>query len=136
MRSKRICLLTVMVAVTVGLALAQTKKPLANDDILQMVKAGFEQSMIVKAIEANETNFDVSVQALMDLKSAGVNQAVIEAMLAAEARKKAPPAATNTDPGSPAPKPNPPDPERERRGGTANPAVYVEEVSSQGGVVA
>ena len=94
MRSKTLWLLIVLVAVAVGLTFAQTKKPLTNADVLQMVKAGFEQSMIVKAIEANDTNFDVSVQALMDLKSAGVNQTIIEAMLAAEARKKVPPAAS------------------------------------------
>ena len=74
---------------------AQTKKPLTNDDVLQMVKAGFQESMILKAIEANDTNFDVSVQALMDLKNAGVSQAIIEAMLAAEAKKKAPAPAAN-----------------------------------------
>jgi len=88
----------------VGLALAQAKKPLTNDDVLQMVKAGFEQSMIIKAIEANDTNFDVSVQALMDLKNAGVSQPIIEAMLTAEAKKKVPDAAAK-----PAKEP-PPDP--------------------------
>lgn len=93
MRSRRLCFLVVLVVAAVGLTFAQTKKPLTNDDVLQMVKAGFQESMIIKTIEANDANFDVSVQALMDLKNAGVSQPIIEAMLAAEARKKAPPAA-------------------------------------------
>ncbi len=90
MRSQKMCVLAVLVVAAVGLMCAQTKKPLTNENVLRMVKVGFEQSMIVKAIEANDTDFDVSVEALMDLKNAGVSQPIIEAMLAAEAKKKAP----------------------------------------------
>jgi hypothetical protein len=92
MRSRVLVQLSVVVAVVISLALAQGKKPLTNDDVLQMVKAGFQESMIIKTIEANDANYDVSVQALMALKKAGVSQPVIEAMLAAEARKRVPPA--------------------------------------------
>jgi hypothetical protein len=67
MRSRTLCLSVVLIVVAVGLTFAQAKKPLTNDDVLQMVKAGFQESMIVKAIEANDANFDVSVQSLMDL---------------------------------------------------------------------
>src|SRR5713101_5639221 len=94
MRSRVLVLLSVALAMVVSLALAQGKKPLTNDDVLQMVKAGFQESMIIKTIEANDANFDASVQALMDLKNTGVSQAIIEAMLAAEARKKVAPAAS------------------------------------------
>src|ERR1700745_3148331 len=90
MRSRTVLVLCILTTLVVGLTFAQTKKPLTNDDVVQMVKAGFQESMIVKAIEANDANFDVSVQALVDLKNAGVSQPIIEAMLAAEARKKAP----------------------------------------------
>jgi hypothetical protein len=107
MRPRAMSLLCVLLTLAVGLAFAQTKKPLTNDDVLQMVKAGFQESMMVKAIEANETNFDVSVQALMDLKSAGVTQPIIEAMLAAEAKKKAPVPAVKP---ANAPPPDPNDP--------------------------
>ncbi len=94
MRPRIMLLLLILVAVVAGLAFAQTKKALTNDDILQMVKAEFQESMIIKTIEANDANFDVSVQALMDLKNAGVSQPVIEAMLTAEARKRVPPSAS------------------------------------------
>ena len=66
---------------------AQTQKPLTNSDIVAMTKQGFEPSLIIKDIESSSTSFDVSPQALIDLKNAGVPQSVIEAMLSAHAKK-------------------------------------------------
>ncbi len=66
---------------------AQTQKALTNADIVNMSKEGFEASLIVKDIEANPTDFDVSPQALIELKGAGVSQSVMEAMIAAHAGK-------------------------------------------------
>src|SRR5271157_5044863 len=68
-------------------AYAQTQKALTNADVLNMSKQGFDASLIVKDIESNPTDFDVSPQALIDLKAAGVPQSVMEAMLAARAAK-------------------------------------------------
>lgn len=73
-------------------------KPLTNDDVLQMVNAKFADSTIIKAVQANPEDFDVSVPALVRLKAAGVSQAVIEVMLSAASNKT--PAAS----GSPVPK--------------------------------
>ena len=82
-----------------GLTVAQSGKPLTNDDVVQMVKGGFDESTTIAAIEAADTNFDTSVQALMALKAAGVSEKTISAMLAAtkkkaEASKSAAPAST------------------------------------------
>jgi hypothetical protein len=66
---------------------AQTQKALTNADILNMSKEGFEARLIVKDIESNPTDFDVSPQALIELKGAGVSQSVMEAMIAAHAGK-------------------------------------------------
>ncbi|PYT96658.1 MAG: hypothetical protein DMG36_00150 [Acidobacteria bacterium] len=66
-----------------GLAIAQSGKPLTNDDVVQMVKGGFDESTTIAAIDAANTNFDTSVQALMALKTAGVSEKVISSMLAA-----------------------------------------------------
>jgi hypothetical protein len=66
---------------------AQTRKPLTNDDIINMTKQGFDPSLIIKSIQTSDTNFDVSPQALIDLKGAGVNQSVMEAMLSAQANQ-------------------------------------------------
>lgn len=69
-------------------AFAQSKKPLTNGDIIQMVKAGFTQQTITEAIKADRTNFDTSLQGLLALKKAGVSQPVIDAMLSATAGGK------------------------------------------------
>ena len=67
---------------------AQHKKPLTNADVIQMVKAGFNEQTIIGAIKANNAAFDTSVQALLQLKNAGVSQSIIDVMLSEEARKR------------------------------------------------
>jgi hypothetical protein len=66
---------------------SQNKPPLTNEDIVKMVKGKFADSTILKAIEANDTTFDVSVSGLIALKDSGVSQTVIEAMLSAATTK-------------------------------------------------
>ncbi len=66
---------------------AQTQKALTNADIVNMSKQGFEANLILKDIELNPTDFDVSPQALIELKGAGVSQSVMEAMISAHAGK-------------------------------------------------
>jgi hypothetical protein len=60
---------------------SQQKKPLANVDVVTMVKAGLAESTILLAIEQNPTAFDTSPTALVDLKNAGVPSTVIDGML-------------------------------------------------------
>ena len=65
-------------------AAARPEKPpslLTNEEIVQMVKSGFAEETILKAIQLSETRFDTSVAALLELKNAGVSDAVIRAML-------------------------------------------------------
>jgi hypothetical protein len=66
---------------------AQTRKPLTNDDIVNMTKQGFDPPLIVKAVETNATDFDVSAPALLSLKNSGVDSSVMEAMLSAQSIK-------------------------------------------------
>jgi hypothetical protein len=66
---------------------AQTQKALTNPDVVKMTKDGFAPALIVKAIQTSATEFDVSAQALIDLKAAGVDQSVMEAMLTAHGAK-------------------------------------------------
>jgi hypothetical protein len=68
-------------------AFAQTRKALTNADMVTMTKDGFASTLIVKAIQSSSTDFDVSAEALVNLKNAGVDQAVMEAMLTAQANK-------------------------------------------------
>lgn len=66
----------------------QVRSVFINQDVVQMVKSRFADSTIIKLIRVNETNFDLSVPAVIKLKNAGVSQAVIEAMISAGANKK------------------------------------------------
>lgn len=97
-----------------GLAFGQSQKSLTNQDVVQMVKAGFDNQTIIKAIQANPTKFDVSPQGLLALKNSGVNQAVIQAMLSRTTTEESgartasnskgtnnPPVATNRNPNNP-----------------------------------
>lgn len=68
--------------------LAPIKKPLTNQDVIQMVRTKFADSTILKTIQASETNFDISVTALVALKTAGASQQVIEEMLSVGTSKK------------------------------------------------
>ena len=49
-----------------------------------MTTQGFEPTLIVKDIQSSSTEFDTSPQALINLKNAGVDHSVLEAMLAAQ----------------------------------------------------
>jgi hypothetical protein len=80
---------------------AQTRKPLTNDDILQMVKEGFTEEVIIKAIEANKSDFDTSLPGLRTLKNAGLNEKIINAMLSASSRKPEAPTAAAAAKGLP-----------------------------------
>jgi hypothetical protein len=53
-----------------------------DQDIILMAKLKFDDATIVKTIQVHDTNFDLSVPALVKLKEAGVSQTVIQTMLA------------------------------------------------------
>jgi hypothetical protein len=80
----------------------QANKPLTNDDVASMVKSSLPEEVILNAIQANETNFDTSANALIALQKGGVDSKVMNAMLAAAASKKNLPTAPTTVPGQPA----------------------------------
>src|SRR4051812_11838713 len=86
--AKRIAMVILLTLMS-SLSLAQQKAaPLTNDDILQMTKGGLQESTVVSAIQAGDTNFDLSVQNLLSLRQAGVSEKVLGAMLAAQTAKK------------------------------------------------
>lgn len=58
------------------------KKPMTNNDVIKMVKAGLTAQVIVEAIKSSDTNFDLSADALILLKQEGVPDAVLQAMIA------------------------------------------------------
>jgi len=59
------------------------QKALTNTDVINMVKGGLAESVVISAIQVNPANYDVSPAALLALKKAGVTQKEQAAMLAA-----------------------------------------------------
>ncbi len=91
---KRMLLLPVLtvLALLMGTALHADShaKPMTDDDVAAMVKAGLPDDTIISAINSQATDFDVSAQALVSLKNQGVSVKVIDAMLASLKRHGAP----------------------------------------------
>jgi len=82
-----VCVLSMLFVQLSSGAQEQSRSPsrnsaLTNQDIVLMAKSQFDDPTIEKMIETHETNFDLSVSALVKLKEAGVTQGVIQAMLA------------------------------------------------------
>jgi len=83
----RSLLILLALSLTALAAIGQTQKPLTNADVINMTKQSIQASLIVKDIQSSSTDFDTSPQALIDLKTAGVDDSVVDAMLSAQAAK-------------------------------------------------
>lgn len=90
-------ILAVCLPVAIAAAADTLREPLSNDDVLRLVKAGFGEAIVVQAIGMNAGRFDVTSDAVADLKRAGVADSVIAAMRTAGA--KTPPHLRLLDPG-------------------------------------
>jgi len=75
----------------------QPQRPLTNDDVIQMVKSGMPESVVVSDIQSHPGKFQTSTAELVRLHKAGVTENELNAMIAASSRGSA---------GAPA---NPPD---------------------------
>jgi len=73
---------------------AQTagEKPLKNQDIVDLIKAGLTPEVVIAKVKASACDFDTSPASLKDLKSASVPDAVILAMVQAPVTTKGVPA--------------------------------------------
>jgi hypothetical protein len=60
---------------------APAPKALTNAAIVDMVKGGFSEDLLIKAIRHMETSFDLSPRALLEMKNAGVSEPILLAML-------------------------------------------------------
>jgi hypothetical protein len=90
--TRSLCLLLVLAIGCLALPVVaqQGQQPLTNDDVVKMVKSGLPTGTIVGAIQANESNFDVSANGLIALHKAGVTQPVMDAMIASASKKRTP----------------------------------------------
>jgi hypothetical protein len=73
-----------------GQAPDPAKTGLTNQDVVEMVKTGLSAEIILAKIKSGPCNFDTSAAALKELKTAGVPDNVILAMVEASATTKQP----------------------------------------------
>ncbi len=78
------------------------KKVLKNADILSMVQNHFDDETLIAAIEASDTDFDISGDSLIEMKKQGVSSAVLRAMLQATQRNRRAATAAAAAPANPA----------------------------------
>jgi hypothetical protein len=76
-----------------------TRPRVSNDDVVQMVKAGLGESVVIAKIRSSEAAFQMEPKDLIALRASGVPDSVIEAMLNATTK----PAATAPIPPMPPP---------------------------------
>lgn len=90
MRSKEFVLTGLLAA---ALCLAMSAAALAqgdvmtNDEVISLAKAGLASSVIIGKIKTSKSNFDMSTDALIKLKQAGVTDDTVTAMLEAKSGK-------------------------------------------------
>jgi hypothetical protein len=83
-----------MLGILLALALAtpplhaDNLPPLTNDSILQMLN-GIGEEQVIKVIQGNNTNFDLTPAAIKALSQSGVSQNVLAAMFSANLRSSA-----------------------------------------------
>lgn len=78
-------MLAVTVAAVIGASFVgtATAATMTDDNVTQLLKAGFGPDVVIAKIKASQTAFDVSDTKLIELKGAGVPDAVIAAMISA-----------------------------------------------------
>src|SRR5512147_633277 len=79
--------LVLALVAAVGLALpgatSLAQEVLTNDSVIQMVKAGLPEAVVIGKIKSTSSKFDLKTDSLVSLKKAGVSDKVLEAMVAA-----------------------------------------------------
>ncbi len=98
--------LLVLSLIALGGLSALAQETMRNSDVVSLVKAGLSSSIIIDKIRTSKSEFDLSTDALILLKQAGVPDDVVGAMLAAKtgATTGSAPASTgarNADPNDP-----------------------------------
>jgi len=68
-------------------SMAFAQETMTNDEVITLTKAGLSGPIIEGKIRSSKTNFDMSTDALIKLKQAGVSDAIVAAMLEAKSGK-------------------------------------------------
>jgi hypothetical protein len=68
---------------------------MTNETVIQMVKAGFSENVILAKMRSSQTKFDTRTEALIALKQAGVPEKVMQAIVSGGAPPASAPAASS-----------------------------------------
>jgi len=79
---KLICGFCLSVLIASIVLAQQPPNKLTNEDVLRMVEAKLDEQVIIGKIQSSSCAFDTSVDALLKLKSQGVSDSVVRAMIA------------------------------------------------------
>lgn len=79
--------LSIFAVVILLASMAFAQETMTNDEVITLTKAGLSGPIIEGKIRSSKTNFDMSTDALIKLKQAGVSDAVVAAMLEAKSGK-------------------------------------------------
>jgi hypothetical protein len=82
-----VCLLLVAVCLAASSNTFAQDEVMTNDEVISLAKAGLNSSIIVNKIRTSKSNFDLSTDALIKLKKAGVSDEIVNAMLEAKSGK-------------------------------------------------
>ncbi|MHB8539973.1 MAG: hypothetical protein ACYDCD_03395 [Candidatus Acidiferrales bacterium] len=107
-KTVRIAILTAMLGGVPLVSAQQVQKPLTNDGVVRMVRAGLAESVVVEAIQSSPGKYDISPDGLIALQKAGVTQKEMDAVVAAQKAANgggSAPAPANVDAGGAGPAP-------------------------------
>ena len=106
----RISMIVVALAAVLVLSVsvdAQEARPLTNQDVIDMVKGGLAESLILTSVQSAPEEFSTNPQDLMQLQNAGVPVSIVQAMIARNSSAAPPPGGVVLPEGYPA-MPGPP----------------------------
>lgn len=76
--------LSVAITLSAFSMVSAQEETLTNDDIISLTRAGLSSSVVIGKIRSSKSNFDLSTDALIKLKGAGVGDDIVGAMLEAK----------------------------------------------------
>jgi hypothetical protein len=81
-------LLALLVVVFIAVFPAQAQQGLTNTDVIKMQSAGLSESIILSSVNTQPAAYDTSTDGLLALKTSGVSDAVLGAMISRNAVMK------------------------------------------------
>jgi hypothetical protein len=103
MRVLWVSVLVAMMALSLPAATSLAQEVLTNESVVQMIKAGLPESVVITKIRSTPTKFDLRTESLVSLKKSGVSDKVLEAMMTPGTAAGAPAATPAPAAAAPAP---------------------------------